>query len=119
MRRAPAQADTLRAGNASAAQWCAVFATAVAEENAAAAASSPRRPTVRRARRRTALPFPGDATIHREQGTVDFLLTARAIGGLLPDGGMVQAGCQSEVGVAAAMAAAGYAARRAAPTTKC
>jgi len=111
VRRAPAQADTLRAGNASAAQWCAVFATAVAEENAAGG-------------RVVAAPSNGSAgpvaallshfretpTIHREQGTVDFLLTAAAIGGLLRTAGLVQAGCQSEVGVAAAMAAAGYAA---------
>jgi len=111
VRRAPAQADALRAGNASAAQWCAAFATAVAEENAAGG-------------RVVAAPSNGSAgpvaallshfretpTLHREQGTVDFLLTAAAIGGVLRAGGLVQAGCQSEVGVAAAMAAAGYAA---------
>jgi L-serine dehydratase len=49
-------------------------------------------------------------TIDREQGTVDFLLAAAAIGGLLRTAGLVQAGCQSEVGVAAAMAAGGLAA---------
>jgi len=111
VRRAPAQADALRAGNASAAQWCAVFATAVAEENAAGG-------------RVVAAPSNGSAgpvaallshfretpTLHREQGTVDFLLAAAAVGGLLRAAGLVQAGCQSEVGVAAAMAAAGYAA---------
>ncbi len=111
VRRAPAQADTLRAGNATAAQWCAVFATAVAEENAAGG-------------RVVAAPSNGSAgpvaallshfretpTIDREQGTVDFLLTAAAIGGLLRTAGLVQAGCQSEVGVAAAMAAGGLAA---------
>lgn len=111
IRRAPAQADALRAGDASAAQWCAVFATAVAEENAAGG-------------RIVAAPSNGSAgpvaallshyretpTLHPEQGIVDFLLTAAAIGGVLRTAGLVHAGCQSEVGVAAAMAAAGYAA---------
>jgi len=111
VRRAPAQADALRAGNATAAQWCAVFATAVAEENAAGG-------------RVVAAPSNGSAgpvaallshfretpAIDREQGSVDFLLTAAAIGGLLRAAGLVRAGCQGEVGVAAAMAAAGFAA---------
>jgi L-serine dehydratase len=110
VRRAPALADTLRAGNATAAQWCAVFATAVAEENAAGG-------------RVVAAPSNGSAgpvaallshfretpAADREPGTVDFLLTAAAIGGLLRMAGLVRAGCQSEVGVAAAMAAAGFA----------
>jgi L-serine dehydratase len=41
---------------------------------------------------------------------VDFLATAGAIGALLRARGLRHAGCQGEVGVAAAMAAAGYAA---------
>ena len=41
---------------------------------------------------------------------MEFLLAAAAAGGVLRASGLVQAGCQSEVGVAAAMAAAGHAA---------
>jgi L-serine dehydratase len=111
VRRAPAHADALRATSASAAQWCAVFATSVAEENAAGG-------------RVVAAPSNGSAgpvaallthyretkPIDPEARSVDFLLTAAAIGALLRASGLVQSGCQSEVGVAAAMAAAGYAA---------
>ena len=111
VRRAPAQADALRATQASAPQWCAVFATAVGEENAAGG-------------RIVAAPSNGAAgpvaallTQHREsqplagdRATTEFLLAAAAIGGALRAQGLAQAGCQSEVGLAAAMAAAGYAA---------
>ena len=111
VRRAPAHADALRAAQASASQWCAVFATAVAEENAAGG-------------RVVAAPSNGSAgpvaallTHYREtkplnvdDRTVEFLLAAAAVQGLLRAGGLVGAGCQSTVGVAAAMAAAGFAA---------
>lgn len=111
IRRAPAQADALRATQATAAQWCAVFATAVAEENAAGG-------------RIVAAPTNGAAgpvaallshyregkPIDPENGSVEFLLAAAAVAGVLRSGGLVQAGCQSAVGTAAAMAAAGYAA---------
>jgi L-serine dehydratase len=43
-----------------------------------------------------------------EERTVEFLLAAAAVAGVLRASGLVQAGCQSEVGLAAAMAAAGY-----------
>ena len=46
---------------------------------------------------------------HDERAT-DFLLAAAAVGGLLRSAGVRQVGCQGEIGVAAAMAAAGYAA---------
>jgi L-serine dehydratase len=109
VRRAPSHADALRAMQASPAQWCAVFATAVAEENAAGG-------------RVVAAPSNGAAgpvaallthyregkPLQMEERTIDFLLAAAAIAGVLRAGGLVQAGCQSEVGVAAAMAAAGY-----------
>ena len=111
VRRAPAQADALRATQATATQWCAVYATAVAEENAAGG-------------RIVAAPSNGAAgpvaallTQHREsqplagdRATTEFLLAAAAIGGALRAQGLAQVGCQSEVGLAAAMAAAGYAA---------
>jgi len=48
----------------------------------------------------------GDA----DHAAVDFLATAGAIGTLLRRAGMRQVGCQGEIGVAAAMAAAGAAA---------
>jgi L-serine dehydratase len=111
VRRAPAHADALRATQASPAQWCAVFATAVAEENADGG-------------RVVAAPSNGSAgpvaallTHYRETRPLDvedriveFLLAAAALAGLLRASGLVGAGCQSAVGVAAAMAAAGYAA---------
>lgn len=109
IRRAPAHADTLRAAKASPAQWCAVFATAVAEENAAGG-------------RIVAAPSNGAAgpvaallthfretkPLNLEGRTVEFLLAAAAVAGVLRASGLVQAGCQSEIGLAAAMAAAGY-----------
>lgn len=110
-RLAPAQADALRASQAAAAQWCAVFATAVAEENAAggrivAAPSSGAAGPVAAllTHYREATPLAGD------RGTCEFLMAAAAIAGALRAQGFAQAGCQSEIGLAAAMAAAGHAA---------
>jgi L-serine dehydratase len=92
-------------------QWCAIYATAVAEENAAggrivAAPSNGAAGPVAAAltQFREATPLAGD------RGTAEFLLAAAAICGALRGGGLAQAGCQSEIGLAAAMAAAGYAA---------
>ncbi|HVE48159.1 MAG TPA: L-serine ammonia-lyase [Casimicrobiaceae bacterium] len=109
IRRAPAHADALRATQASASQWCAVFATAVAEENAAGGR------VVASPSNGAAGPVAALLTHYRETKplnleaqTMEFLLAAAAIGGVLRASGLVQAGCQSEVGVAAAMAAAGY-----------
>ncbi|HEX4885635.1 MAG TPA: L-serine ammonia-lyase, iron-sulfur-dependent, subunit alpha, partial [Casimicrobiaceae bacterium] len=45
-----------------------------------------------------------------DRGINEFLLAAAAVNGALRAQGFVQAGCQSEIGLAAAMAAAGYAA---------
>ena len=111
VRRAPAHADALRAAQASPAQWCAVFATAVAEENAAGGR------VVAAPSNGAAGPVAALLTHYREgrpldanERSLEFLLAAAAIGGVLRASGLVQAGCQSEVGVAAAMAAAGYAA---------
>ena len=50
------------------------------------------------------------APFGHDDGVVDFLLAGAAIGALLRAAGVQHVGCQSEVGVAAAMAAAGYAA---------
>lgn len=109
VRRAPAHADALRATQASPAQWCAVFATAVAEENAAGGR------VVAAPSNGAAGPVAALLTHYREtkplnlqERTVEFLLAAAAISGVLRASGFVQAGCQSEVGLAAAMAAAGY-----------
>ncbi|MDH4181534.1 MAG: L-serine ammonia-lyase [Betaproteobacteria bacterium] len=111
VRRAPAHADALRATQASATQWCAAFATAVAEENAAGGrivaapsngAAGPVAAVLTHFREST--PLAGD------KGVAEFLLAAAAIHGALRAQGLAQAGCQSEVGLAAAMAAAGYAA---------
>lgn len=111
VRHAPAQADALRATQASTAQWCAVFATAVGEENAAggrvvAAPSNGAAGVVAAllTHYREATPLAGD------RGLAEFLLAAAAVAGALHAQGLVQAGCQSEIGIAAAMAAAGYAA---------
>lgn len=109
VRRAPAQADALRATQASATQWCAVFATAVAEENAAggrvvAAPSSGAAGPVA-----ALLTHYGETKpLDLDARVVEFLLAAAAVAGVLRANGLIQAGCQSVVGLAAAMAAAGY-----------
>jgi L-serine dehydratase len=109
-RTASSWADALRATGATPDQLCAVYATAVAEENAAAG-------------RVVAAPSSGAAgpvaallqhwrdsgPLQHDDRTIDFLLAGAAVGGLLRCAGVQQVGCQGEVGVAAAMAAAGYA----------
>jgi len=109
-RTAPSWADALRATDATPAQLCAVYATAIAEENAAGG-------------RVVAAPSSGAAgpvaallqhwrdsgPLRQDDGAIDFLLAGAAVGGLLRCAGVTQVGCQGEVGVAAAMAAAGYA----------
>lgn len=106
MRRASAQR-----GAQTPARQCATYATAVAEENAAGG-------------RVVSAPSNGSAgpvaallqawrdsgPLHAESGTLDFLLAGAAIGHLLRASGVERAGCQGEVGVACAMAAAGFAA---------
>lgn len=109
VRRAPAHADALRAANATAAQWCAVFATAVAEENAsggrvvAAPSNGAAGPVAA-----LLTHFRESKPLAIEDRTVEFLLSAAAVAGVLRADGLVQCGCQSAVGLAAAMAAAGY-----------
>jgi L-serine dehydratase len=111
VRRAPAQADNLRATQASAAQWCATFATAMAEENAAggrvvAAPSNGAAGPVA-----ALLTHYGESKpLAGDRGNAEFLLAAAAVAGALRAQGLAHVGCQSEIGLAAAMAAAGYAA---------
>ncbi len=109
-RRAAAQAESLAAVDTSGPAWAAVLATAVAEENAAGG-------------RVVAAPSNGSAgpvaalleqwrstrPLDDENGSVNFLLAAAAVFHLLRHCGIKHAGCQGEVGVAAAMAAAGLA----------
>lgn len=112
-RRAPARVAALHAAPMTPAHQCAIYATAVAEENAAGG-------------RIVAAPSNGSAgpvaallqawrdsaPLEAESGTLDFLLAGAAVGHLLRASGVDHVGCQSEIGVACAMAAAGYAAVR-------
>lgn len=97
-------------GHGALAQRAALYATAVAEENAAggrvvAAPSSGSAGPVA-----ALLQLWYDSTpLRYEDGVVDFLLAGTTIGGMLRAAGVAHVGCQSEIGVAAAMAAAGYA----------
>jgi L-serine dehydratase len=107
--RRAARAAAALAHDAPAALRCAVLAMAVAEESAAGGCV-------------VAAPTHGAAGPvaallihwHRHAGPgqegreEDFLLTAALLGQVLQAGGLRQAGCQSAVGVGAAMAAAGY-----------
>ena len=109
-RRARALAESLGGSGVHEAAWVEVLATAVGEENAAGG-------------RVVAAPSNGaagpvaallehwraSAPLDDENGSVNFLLAAAAICHLLRNCGVKHAGCQGEVGVAAAMAAAGLA----------
>jgi L-serine dehydratase len=110
-RRAAAQAAAIAGTDPSLPAWAAVYATAVAEENAAGGrvVSAPSNGSA----------GPVAAVLHQwrmeaplagDDGTVTFLLAAATAGHLLRAAGIRQAGCQSEIGVASAMAAAGLAA---------
>ena len=111
MRVAPGRANALRAQATVPSQTCALYATAVAEENAAggrvvsAPSSGSAGPVAALLRL-----WRDSAPIQQEDGAIDFLLAGAAVGGMLRNAGIRQVGCQSEIGVAAAMAAAGYAA---------
>ena len=108
-RTAASLAEALDARTATGPQRCRIYALAAAEENAAGEAT-------------VAAPSHGAAGVvaalleHVLEGEdvpddaeVDFLATAGAVGALLRRAGLKQVGCQGEVGVAAAMAAAGMA----------
>jgi len=110
-RRAATQAAAISGTDHTLAAWAAVYATAVAEENAGGG-------------RVVAAPSNGSAgpvaaVLHQwhsthplavDDGSVTFLLAAGAVGNLLRANGLKQSGCQGEIGVASAMAAAGLAA---------
>jgi L-serine dehydratase len=110
-RTASAWNDAAKATSAMPEQVCSVYATAVGEENAAggrvvAAPSSGAAGPVA-----ALLQLWRDtAPLAPEERAGDFLLAGAAVGGILRSCGVRQAGCQGEIGVAAAMAAAGYAA---------
>jgi L-serine dehydratase len=110
-RTASAWHDAARATSAMPEQVCSIYATAVGEENAvggkvvAAPSSGAAGPVA------ALLQLLRDtAPLAYEERTADFLLAGAAVGGILRSTGVRQAGCQGEIGVAAAMAAAGYAA---------
>lgn len=110
-RRAATQAAAISGTDPTLPAWAAVYATAVAEENAAggrvvgAPSNGSAGPVAAVLHQwRSTNPLSGD------DGSVTFLLAAAAVGQLLRIPGLRNAGCQSEVGVASAMAAAGLAA---------
>lgn len=107
LRHAPA----LAASAATAEQRCRNYALAVAEENAAGGrvASAPSNGTSGPV---VALlqSWRDDSPMDAEAGMQEYLLTAAAVGQLLRATGVKHVGCQGEIGVACAMAAAGYAA---------
>jgi L-serine dehydratase len=110
-RRAAMQAAAIAGTDLSLPAWAAVYATAVAEENASGGrvVSAPSNGSS----------GPVAAVLHQwrsaqslegDEGSVTFLLAASAIGQLLRAGGVKHSGCQGEIGAASAMAAAGLAA---------
>lgn len=110
-RTASAWNDAARETSAMPEQVCSVYATAVGEECAvggkvvaapSAGAAGPVAALLQLWR--------DSAPVTRDDGIADFLLAGAAVGGLLRGAGIRQAGCQGEIGVASAMAAAGYAA---------
>jgi L-serine dehydratase len=109
IRRAPALAESMRGGTISPAQLCSVHAIAVAEENASGGrvVSAPSNGT---AGPMAALlqAWRHESPIDADGGTLDFLLVGGMVGHLLRAAGVQQVGCQGEIGVASAMAAAGY-----------
>ena len=110
-RTAPSWLDAARATGASPAQLASIYATAVAEENAAGGRVVSA-PTAGSAGPVAALLqiWRDSAPLGHEDSVIDFLFAGAAVGALLRAAGVQQVGCQGEVGVAAAMAAAGFAA---------
>ena len=110
-RRRSAAAQVPEDERGTAAQWCRAWALAAAEENAAGsgvvAAPSNGAAGIVAALLKHSL---ASRTVPRDDDAIEFLATAGATGALLRRLGLRQVGCQGEVGVAAAMAAAGSAA---------
>ncbi|MEO6565343.1 MAG: L-serine ammonia-lyase [Casimicrobiaceae bacterium] len=98
------------AGHEVLAERAALYATAVAEEKAAGGrvVSAPSSGSAGPVAALLQLWF-DSAPLKHDDGVVDFLLVSTTIGGMLRAAGVAHVGCQSEVGVAAAMAAAGFA----------
>jgi L-serine dehydratase len=111
LRRAPALAEAMLTAPVTMERRCSIYARAVAEENAAGGlvASAPSNGAAGPV---AALlqAWRDGGPIDAESGTIELLLTAAAIGHLLRADGVRHLGCQSEVGTASAMAAAGFAA---------
>jgi L-serine dehydratase len=103
--------DASRESGAMPAQLCAVYATAIGEENAVGG-KVVAAPSAGSAGPVAALMqlWRDSAPMQHDERAADFLLAGAAVGGLLRAAGLRQVGCQGEIGVAAAMAAAGYAA---------
>jgi L-serine dehydratase len=110
-RTAPLRVDALRAAETPVPHRCAIYATAMAEENAAGGrvVSAPSSGAAGPVAALLQL-WRDSGSLKQDDHAVDFLLAGAAVGGLLRRAGVKQVGCQGEVGVAAAMAAAGYAA---------
>jgi len=110
-RTASAWNDASRANSAMPEQLCSVYATAVGEESAVGG-KVVAAPSAGSAGPVAALlqVWRDTAPVAREDGAADFLLAGAAVGAILRSAGVRQAGCQGEIGVAAAMAAAGFAA---------
>ncbi len=110
-RQAPALAEAMLTAPVTMERRCSIYAMAVAEENAAGGrvASAPSNGAAGPVAALLQAWREG-GPIDAESGTIEFLLTAAAIGHLLRADGVRHVGCQSEVGTASAMAAAGFAA---------
>jgi len=108
-RRACGQAQALAAIDAKPRERCAVYATAVAEENAAGGCVVAA-PTHGAAGVVAALleHWRSTETMPTDARAADFLLAGAAVAQAIQGGGLRQAGCQSAVGLGAAMAAGGY-----------
>jgi L-serine dehydratase len=107
-RRAAVRAESLAGTDIRSPAWAAAFATAASEHNAAGG-TVVAAPSNGAAGPVAALLEQWRATrpLHEEDGAVEFLLAAAAVCHLLRASGLRHAGCQSQVGVASAMAAAG------------
>lgn len=109
-RQAPTLAQALDDARTTAAQRCRIYAVAAAEENAAGdnvvAAPSSGAAGVVASLLRHALTLVNQTA---DAAAIEYLATAGATGALLRRAGLKHVGCQGEIGVAAAMAAAGAA----------
>jgi L-serine dehydratase len=110
-RRAPDQAQALATVDATPREHCAVYATAVAEDNAAGGCvvAAPTHGSAGPVAALLAF-WRANESMPSDERAQDFLLAGAAVAQAIQGAGLRQAGCQSAVGLGAAMAAAGYAA---------